>query len=247
MKSFKVGKFNPSPLKESSYAGYYKAILYKIKDDVSNNEPLIKKYVKLISDSRNEYYKNTGKSKDIGKPKWKDILKISNKVIKEGQSLDKLIVAFYTLQPPSRIENLFYLTPVKNLPKKVDKQLNYFVYGVARPYFLYNHHKNDTTGKVIKVPVISKLNKILLEYIKDNDIKDGDKFITNYSKTAGMSKKISNIFETYGNKHIVLNDIRHAYATFVNEQNMSFNDRQNIAKKMGHSVSINLLYSRHID
>jgi len=85
------------------------------------------------------------------------------------------------------------------------------------------------------VPIPTELAALLLNYIKENKIKSYSA-ILDYKK-ANFVRIVTNIFnKVYEDANITVRWIRIGYATYLNNLNISNNERQKIAIQMGHGV-----------
>lgn len=192
---------------------------------------------------------------DDGMPEWKDIKDISGKFTsgsKYGQN--HMLTAMYTLIPPRRLEyrTLYYLdkkptkAPVVKPPKeKGDKGTDdipwNYLYPDGNSYTLVlSDYKTNKQYKVYQTKLPVELGKAITGYLKKQHVADGDLFFTKQSGDAytqnQFSKRLSNAFKVKYDKHpLTVDDLRHIYINHLDLNQLSIQEKEDIAVAMGHS------------
>ena len=149
---------------------------------------------------------------------------------------EKLIYGLYTLLPPRRLEYAGVVLITEGVKYKMKDNTNYLIMKKRTPdRFVWNNYKTSNTFGRIEVEIPEELKSLLLSYIKENKLKTHDA-ILNYKK-ANFVRIITNIFnKIYEDANITVRWIRISYATYLNSLNISNNEREKIAIKMGHGV-----------
>ncbi len=160
---------------------------------------------------------------------------------------DKIIYAYYTLQPPRRCEDVYMLTVIKSSEDNLDNDKNYIVIDEDNSPIevIYNKYK---TNKIYGRQTIKISNEILKsiirEYIYKNDIKEGERLYRRFSTANTFGDAIKRVFSKVYGKKITLNNIRHSYITWEMRELRSVNYLSNLAMMMGHSMGEQQLYRR---
>tara|TARA_R110001592_G_scaffold178365_1_gene419125 strand:+ start:269 stop:1330 length:1062 start_codon:yes stop_codon:yes gene_type:complete len=149
---------------------------------------------------------------------------------------EKLIFGLYTLLPPRRLEYCNVVLITEGIKYKMRNDTNYLVMKKTQPdRFVWNNYKTSNTFGRVEVQVPKELATLLLTYIKENKIKT-HQAILDYKK-ANFVRIVTNIFnKVYEDANITVRWIRISYATYLNNLNISNNERQKIAIQMGHGV-----------
>ena len=155
---------------------------------------------------------------------------------KLGSNEEKLIFGLYTLLPPRRLEYCGVVLITEGAKYKMRNDTNYLIMRKKYPdRFVWNNYKTSNTFGRVEVQVPKELATLLLTYIKENKIKT-HQAILDYKK-ANFVRIVTNIFnKVYEDANITVRWIRISYATFLNNLNISNNERQKIAIQMGHGV-----------
>lgn len=160
---------------------------------------------------------------------------------------DKIIYAYYTLQPPRRCEDVYMLTVIKSSEGNLDNDKNYIVVDDDNNPIevIYNKYK---TNKIYGRQTIKISNEILKsiirEYIYKNNIKEGERLYRKFSNAKTFGDAIKRVFSKVYGKKITLNNIRHSYITWEVRELRSVNYLSNLAMMMGHSIEEQQLYRR---
>lgn len=199
-------------------------------------------------------------------PKWTDITDLSSKFTTPAtrDGVDRLIVAFYTLIPPRRLEyfTLFYLDKKPTKEPRVkptgDEGVkdsdgipwNYIFPDGDRYKMVLGDYKTDGKYGVYETTLPDDLCNIIKGYIKKQNIKNNDYLLVNslkepFGKTASMKVK-SAFGKKYTEFMITINNIRHIFETslhnlefkvddkFYNE--MTTKEKEDLSVAVGHSI-----------
>jgi len=136
-----------------------------------------------------------------------------------------------------------------NLEKMIKKNKPDFVI-ISLPHNC--HYENTKLALENKIHVLKekpfmvslKQAKKINEIAKKNNLKVGDNFLK-YNENY-MSSVIKNIFKKVYDADITLNYIRRSHATYINNLNISNNERNKLILEMGHSPNESLLYRKII-
>ena len=149
---------------------------------------------------------------------------------------EKLIFGLYTLLPPRRLEYCGVVLITEGVKYKMRNDTNYLIMKKKQPdRVVWNNYKTSNTFGRVEIEVPAELKSLLMSYIKENKIKTHEK-ILDYKK-ANFVRIVTNIFnKVYEDANITVRWIRISYATYLNSLNISNNEREKIAIKMGHGV-----------
>jgi len=125
---------------------------------------------------------------------------------------------------------------------------NILIIDDKNPRFIFNKYKTASSfGKQTVENMPDKFIIILNEYIKYNDLKNGD-YIFKSSKTdkniteGTFGDRLSNLFSKIYKSNISLRFIRISFATYKNSLNLSNNEIKDIADAMAHSSIVHSQY-----
>lgn len=149
---------------------------------------------------------------------------------------EKMIYGLYTLLPPRRLEYCGVVLITEGVKYKMRDDTNYLIMTKRTPdRFVWNNYKTSNTFGRVEVQVPKELATLLLTYIKENKLKTHQK-ILDYKK-ANFVRIVTNIFnKVYEDANITVRWVRISYATYLNNLNISNNERQKIAIQMGHGI-----------
>lgn len=181
-------------------------------------------------------------------PKWKMLINIDYDNLTE---INKHIYKIYTLMPCRRLEeyikmvftfNSENIKIIKNIEDRNEK-LNYCfinMNNIDNSYFVFQIYKNDKFfNKPVKIKLWKKMKKYLLDYVKNNNIQEGDKFI-NLTSIQTLGNHLKRIF------NCSVDILRHSYIQYVHNKYengiISYIDLHNISKIMGHTLQEQLNY-----
>lgn len=232
-------------LKSSSRSNYCKCLLFKnneniiclTEDDKKNISNFFNATNKKYCDIVDKHQKLEYQEKNY--LEWNEILKLYDQIMtKDNNEQNKLLISFYVLLPPRRIDDYRHLYLTKSKPRKMDNNKNYLVY-IKQPYLLFNNYKTNTTYKTQKILVPKKLKLLLDEYIKH--MKNDKVFL--YSDNT-FKNIIFIIFKKYvSDKRISVNILRHSFISHQKFKNLK--QRKKTAYKMAHSINLQLQYHKN--
>jgi hypothetical protein len=163
---------------------------------------------------------------------------------KLNNETEKVIYGLYMFQRSRRLEygNMFIKT---NGNYNTNDKNNYLVIDNEEPkFFFFNDYKTQKTYGVQTIIINDNLKPYIKDYITQNNLKIGDKFLK-YTESY-LSFIIKNIFKKVYGKDITLNYIRRSHATYINNLPISNNERNRMTLEMGHSANESLLYRKII-
>jgi len=236
-------------------------------------------YFKLntVTKSYNKSYtdkKSTGKVEEKRKGLLFDyspsetIKKLDN--FKFKNEMDKLIFAFYVLQPPRRVSDVYILeiTEQTEISKLISKTNNYIIINSnGKPTkLIYNSYKTSETYEQQVFPIEDKLSDMIQQFIKNQnmDFKTKRWLFSNNKNTSpskessNFSNKIQLIFNSvYDIKSedgkikktggISVDIIRESSSTYyVKKFSLTPDKLANIAKMQGHSLQKIREYAKNI-
>jgi hypothetical protein len=147
---------------------------------------------------------------------------------------DLFMISLYLLQPPRRIKD-YYLLKLNSGPNRIyyNENNNMFIelndYKTHKKYGVY---KNIITGELKEI-----IDKYINEYVNE----DGRFF--NYSNSSSITNRIKRINEIICGKKLTVNDLRHMYISNFLRNNPSTHNKKELAKKMGHSITLQSMYN----
>ena len=193
---------------------------------------------------------------DNGKyPLWEDIINIDvDKLSKPNQHIYNI----YTLMPFRRLEEYIKMVYIfdQNLidlnemyKRDRDLRTNYCYLNKDNPEqskFIFLIYKTDrfSKNKPIKVTIWKQLRDYLLEFVENNNIQNGDKFLDSYnikvSTSSNLSHKLRHIFG------YSVDVLRHSYIQHIhklyNKKVIDYKDLIKISKLMGHKFTQQIRY-----
>lgn len=149
---------------------------------------------------------------------------------------EKVIYGLYMLSPPRRLEYAGVILTTEGIKSKMRNDTNYLIMKKKIPdRFVFNNYKTSNTFGRIEVPIPTELKSLIINYIKDEGLKTHEK-ILDYKK-SNFVRIVTNIFnKVYEDANITIRWVRISYATYLNNLNISNNEKQKIAIQMGHGV-----------
>jgi hypothetical protein len=168
---------------------------------------------------------------------------------------DKALIAIYTLTPPRRIMDyqLMKITHQTNIDK-LKEGFNYIIIENGVPsLFVFLRHKTQKSQPEPKITIPTDLATILNTYMNSNDMSNNDflfgTFKTDFKKSYSQPKfteKLQKTFLKYTGKKISVDLIRTSKSTYLDTQAISLAERKQIAQQMGHSLLVNMQYSKNM-
>ena len=151
---------------------------------------------------------------------------------KLGTPIKKVIYGIYTLIPPRRLEyNKMVLSAIS---EKRNNDTNYLVLRNKEPIkFIFNDYKTAKAYGEIHVPIPERLRPIIRDYLKKNKKKRGENFLD--LNTNQFIKLIKETFKDVYGEEMTVRWLRMSYATYLDSLDLSNNEKQKIAIKMGHN------------
>lgn len=167
---------------------------------------------------------------------FSDIVKIRDEL--EDGSIDKLLLGFYTYIPPVRAD--FFATQLLTFGE-TPSQPNYIFYNSDRSYLVLTDYKTSPLYKSIEYDLPSDLHRQLIISLTKNPrpflfINNG-KCFTRKTFSEWATKKLTTLFK----KEFTLTMFRHIYISHL-DLNTSAEQLLEISKKMGHSITQQMLY-----
>lgn len=164
---------------------------------------------------------------------------------------DVMIYAIQILIPPRRLENRLIVITDETDKDKLINNNNYLI--IKDEWRLvYNEYKSAKSLKQQVINVPDDLKHIMTQYIAAKSLVVGD-YLFSQSRNkqklisaSNFSNKIRNVFNKVYGVDISNKYIRCSAATNAQLSNMSKKDRTKLAHDMGHSLTENLSYSKHM-
>lgn len=156
---------------------------------------------------------------------------------------DHLLMSFYTLMPPLRLD-LNEVKIFKREPKKTDiDKYNFIVLRQRGSLVLVlNNYKTSKQYGKQELVLPKPLVKIIRNYFKQDEKINQDYLFLNCNDEpytdSGFSLYISRVLKDILGKHSTLNMIRHAYINFIANHNLTTGEKKTIAKQMCHSTDM---------
>lgn len=163
---------------------------------------------------------------------------------------ERALISIYTMIPPRRNQFSQFLTLKKSEDELVDG-LNYLIvddknnpqkiimkkYKTFKQYGIFEFSLAKT----------NKLNEVLKKYITSADLKDGDLLFPNKkgSIQKNISAEITKAFLRASGKPITVNIIRHIFISKFLEKRRTIEEKNNLARLMGHSRNVQESYMRN--
>jgi hypothetical protein len=181
------------------------------------------KRLKVLRDARQ---KSQALDKEV--VPWLDILALEPKALTDLSSEDYLIYSLYTLVPPVRAD-------YNDLPFcKEPFEGNYI--STAQPvwFFVFNQYKTSKTYGQITNRIPDRLQEILKPYEADRNI------LSRMTENA-LTKRVISVFKKLG-VATSITGLRHSYITHYLKQKRSILEREETARQMMHSTSLQERY-----
>lgn len=158
---------------------------------------------------------------------------------------DKLIYSLYTMLPPRRLEYTSVVVGT-HTGTRIRDDTNYLIKKGGKPaYFIWNEYKTSKAYGRILVDIPPELSKIIKEYLMTNKIKTGDKLLP--LQRTNFIRLIKKIFNKIYDADISLRWIRVSFATYLNGQKISNNEKQRLALQCGHNSGQSSRYKKILD
>ena len=114
--------------------------------------------------------------KKLDYPKWKTLININ---IDQLTDQNKLIYNLYVLMPPRRIKDYINFVYVSNINNIIDQNNNYCFIdyeNLNNSKFIFYNYKTFKTYGIQKLIISDDLLNFIIEYVKNQNIKDNEKF-----------------------------------------------------------------------
>ena len=194
--------------------------------------------------------------------KWQDILDSIREYDSENGSsedryaMQRVIIDLYTLFPPRRLQDyrLMRLCTSASSVQKMQKAFNYLVVDSDsdRVEFVFNVYKTVKKYKQQRFLLNREhpaLADVLTTYVRQHRIRHGDLLFatTAHRPFENFGFQLKSATNRVVGKSLSCNAFRHAFVShFVYGDNKStfktYNQREAVSKKMGHSVSMQVRY-----
>ena len=151
--------------------------------------------------------------------------------------IDKMIFALYTLIPPRRLEyyKVFIATETDYKTNKLNNETNYIIKSKGKFIkFVWNDYKTASAYGKIEVVIPDTLQAIINNYVKINKLKSGDLLIP-LSRT-NFIRYIARVFKEVYKSDMSVRWLRISYATYINNLDISNNEKNKLAIAMGHNL-----------
>jgi hypothetical protein len=157
---------------------------------------------------------------------------------------DKMVYGLYTLFPARRLDWRNVKITNETDVTKLDSKDNYLIVNPNVPLtVVFNNYKTSKTyGKQSFEIEDEDLKEIFKTYILAKQLQDGDYlFFLKKSrelplKESYFSLKVSELFKTIYGVPVSVRFLRMSWSTYINTQQISFNEKQKYIQKMAHSV-----------
>jgi hypothetical protein len=167
---------------------------------------------------------------------FNDVLQIRDSL--DDGSIDKLLLGFYTYIPPVRAD--FFATQLLHFGE-IPTYPNHIFYNSDRSHLVITDYKTSPMYKSIEYDLPSDLHKQLLlslsKYPRTFLFSNNDTCFTRKTFSEWATKRLTTIFK----KEFTLTMFRHIYISSL-DQNTPAEHLFDISKKMGHSITQQMLY-----
>jgi hypothetical protein len=245
---FKISEKNKSYISKKTIANVLCAINWKISETYGfdNSKYFIDMYriiifhiKKLCDYDVKNHLKNADKI-----PLWENVIKKRDYWLGVYDYTKYLISCVYTMLPPRRVLDYGKMIIINSLNDIINENRNYYCFKESVFVFYIYKTKNIYGKKIFKLP--SKLNNIIKDFIKMNNIQFGDSLfgIKNLNDSEQQEFK-SLINKTFG---FGVDYLRHSFISYMyKDKFIEINKIEEIANLMGHSVETNLKYRKNIN
>jgi hypothetical protein len=170
-------------------------------------------------------------------------------------SKELALAAVYTFVPPRRIEDyrlmrLWAVAPgrCKRRALRADRGLNYLLVAGGRPEaFVFNEYKTKGSFGQQVLPLSEGLAAVIGEYVREHAVAHGAPLFPAsagrpHSDHSSFSKAVSAVFQACTGKRVSVNLLRRAFISFALSQQLSVNERKDLAERMAHSLGTQMTY-----
>ena len=230
-------------IEESDYAHNVKKmlfqfILYALDHSQIKKTKTIHKQYKLKFGVYSEDSKTQSKEKVKKEPliSFSDYLKKVTERFGEDSKMDIIARLYHEFSP----RDDFILKIVGSLQDASDDSKNYLVTGGKNYVIILNRFKTDSKYTDVKHTVSNELRKGIDNYMKNNDIEEGDYLFGDKKLTKYVSENNKRIGVDGG-----INTLRHmSVAELLSMEDLTTEQRVKKAESMMHSVATQELYNR---
>ena len=200
-----------------------------------------RKKIKELAEAIVERYKDQELSAKEEKTflEWNTVQEYAEKILKDVglPDLDKLLVAFYTLLPPVRLD---YCNLALYDTKPSEDKGNYVVINDTEAYVRINEHKTAKKYGALQ----NKLPKRLVRRIRVFRELNPDVNVLFQFTEKGLARRIARLFRRYTEKEIGVCVLRHSYISHFLEGAPGLRECNALAGQMGHSATLQQYYRR---
>lgn len=227
-----------------------------IKNYIDSDTTFIKNSSKInINKSKDEYkiilleyseylngivIKIKNNKKKLDYPKWKTLININ---IDQLTDQNKLIYNLYVLMPPRRIKDYINFVYVSNINNIIDQNNNYCFIdyeNLNNSKFIFYNYKTFKTYGIQKLIISDDLLNFIIEYVKNQNIKDNEKLI----KINSNTRFIEALNKIFGYS---VDIIRHSFIDYLYTLNLSYSELDKISFYMAHNIKQQQKYKKMID
>jgi hypothetical protein len=226
--------------------GVLSALLWKIGDKESEaykktHEAFDRTKQECIKKAREQVLPDNRKSKYLTKDQLLECYTLCHsKYLSDQQDYyEHLILALYIIQPPVRADycgmEIVDTAITEYEPHKNFCQLS----AVADSFFIFQNYKTKKTyGKVI-----IKIEEPLVELLKHHFYERKEKYVLpEFWSQNTLSEKVRAITKKYTGKECSIGLIRHAWVFDLYKTNPTLSQKEDLARKMLHSIAVQELY-----
>ena len=211
-------------------------------NDVKIYEAEMGKYLKKSKTEIRQNKKTEKQSRD-----WLSFNKVvelfkqnKNRLSDKDELLMKFVIYF-----PRRLQDWYKMKLHKSGNKNMNyNYLNINKFGFPSSFQFFRSKSSNYEQTTKKIP--SKLKNIIMTYVREKKIKNNQllfpKNNSDIHSADSFSKHITSLFKTITGKSINNNLWRHIVATNLSDKGYSMNQREKVAKEMGHGLLKNLEY-----
>lgn len=227
-----------------------------IKNYIDSDTTFIKNSSKInINKSKDEYkiilleyseylngivIKIKNNKKKLDYPKWKTLININ---IDQLTDQNKLIYNLYVLMPPRRIKDYINFVYVSNINNIIDQNNNYCFIdyeNLNNSKFIFYNYKTFKTYGIQKLIISDDLLNFIIEYVKNQNIKDNERLI----KINSNTRFIEALNKIFG---FSVDIIRHSFIDYLYTLNLSYSELDKISFYMAHNIKQQQKYKKMID
>lgn len=175
--------------------------------------------------------------------------KIFEKNQSERAYHDYMLLCTYTMFPPRRVLDYAVMKITDKNPDTLSKEYNYLFIDKKEKtmWFVFNVYKTSDSYGIQKFQVPRDLQAIYYKWIElygNSEFLLGmdDRYSPNENR---LTKYMIRLFEKYTGIPAGVSVIRHSYISHATQKNMTLREREELSKKMAHSIYLQLQYARY--